>query len=401
MFLDEARLAARIRHPNVVPTLDVVAPRASSSSSWSTSQGESLAPLVRDARDRRARRSRSPIALGDRRRARSTASTPRTRRRASAASRSASSTATSRRRTSSSAPTACARVLDFGVAKAAGRAPDDARRAAQGQARVHGARAAPRRGRRPAHRRLRGRRRPLGGAHRAAALPRRERGRGSCSRCSCASPSRRASSPRSCPAELDAVVMRGLARDPAERFATAREMALELEEALRACARLGGRRVGRRPRARDARAPREARRGDRSRQGRDRHGRRRRARSRPPSRTASWKATVSQKSIASVTGPAPRTAQARPLSHHRDRRGDRRRARRARLDDPPRHEREPLHRRRGRRFARAIGYERPVGSTGRRARPSRDGGGCAVRIAVGVVPGARPERLRLRPAAAA
>jgi len=25
MFLDEARLAARIRHPNVVPTLDVVA----------------------------------------------------------------------------------------------------------------------------------------------------------------------------------------------------------------------------------------------------------------------------------------------------------------------------------------------------------------------------------------
>ena len=35
-----------------------------------------------------------------------------------------------------------ARVLDFGVAKAAGRAADDARRPAQGQARVHGARAA-------------------------------------------------------------------------------------------------------------------------------------------------------------------------------------------------------------------------------------------------------------------
>ena len=32
MFLDEARLAARIRHPNVVPTLDVVAADVSCSS---------------------------------------------------------------------------------------------------------------------------------------------------------------------------------------------------------------------------------------------------------------------------------------------------------------------------------------------------------------------------------
>ena len=33
MFLDEARLAARIRHPNVVPTLDVVHEPTTGSSS--------------------------------------------------------------------------------------------------------------------------------------------------------------------------------------------------------------------------------------------------------------------------------------------------------------------------------------------------------------------------------
>ena len=33
MFVDEARLAARIRHPNVVPTLDVISDRREISSS--------------------------------------------------------------------------------------------------------------------------------------------------------------------------------------------------------------------------------------------------------------------------------------------------------------------------------------------------------------------------------
>src|SRR5580693_5872615 len=47
MFLDEARLAARIRHPNVVPTLDVVARDGELFLVMDYVQGESLARLVR------------------------------------------------------------------------------------------------------------------------------------------------------------------------------------------------------------------------------------------------------------------------------------------------------------------------------------------------------------------
>jgi serine/threonine-protein kinase len=49
MFLDEARLAARIRHPNVVPTLDVVAMEGELFLVMDFVQGESLARLVRAA----------------------------------------------------------------------------------------------------------------------------------------------------------------------------------------------------------------------------------------------------------------------------------------------------------------------------------------------------------------
>ena len=122
MFLDEARLAARIRHPNVVPTLDVVA-----------TDGELFLVMEYVARrvarrrcirsaPRRARRAcRRAIARGDHVAACSTGCTPRT-----------------RRRTSDGEPLGIvhrdvspqnilvgtdgvARVLDFGVAKAAGR----------------------------------------------------------------------------------------------------------------------------------------------------------------------------------------------------------------------------------------------------------------------------------------
>src|SRR6187401_3399957 len=51
MFLDEARLAARIRHPNVVPTLDVVALEGELFLVMEYVQGESLARLVRVARE--------------------------------------------------------------------------------------------------------------------------------------------------------------------------------------------------------------------------------------------------------------------------------------------------------------------------------------------------------------
>jgi serine/threonine-protein kinase len=52
MFLDEARLAARIRHPNVVPTLDVVALRGELFLVMEYVAGESMSRLVRAARER-------------------------------------------------------------------------------------------------------------------------------------------------------------------------------------------------------------------------------------------------------------------------------------------------------------------------------------------------------------
>jgi serine/threonine protein kinase len=50
MFLDEARIAARIRHPNVVPTLDVVASEGELFLVMDYVEGESLARLVRASR---------------------------------------------------------------------------------------------------------------------------------------------------------------------------------------------------------------------------------------------------------------------------------------------------------------------------------------------------------------
>ncbi len=50
MFLDEARLAARIQHPNVVPTLDVVATDSELFIVLEYVRGESLGGLVRSAR---------------------------------------------------------------------------------------------------------------------------------------------------------------------------------------------------------------------------------------------------------------------------------------------------------------------------------------------------------------
>src|SRR6187401_1150480 len=52
MFLDEARLAARVRHPNVVPTLDVVAAQGEIFLVMEYVQGESLSRLTRGLRER-------------------------------------------------------------------------------------------------------------------------------------------------------------------------------------------------------------------------------------------------------------------------------------------------------------------------------------------------------------
>src|SRR6476659_4224909 len=55
MFLDEARMAARIRHPNVVPTLDVVARDGELFLVMDFVHGESLSRLRRMARARNQR----------------------------------------------------------------------------------------------------------------------------------------------------------------------------------------------------------------------------------------------------------------------------------------------------------------------------------------------------------
>ncbi|MCL2447368.1 MAG: serine/threonine protein kinase, partial [Polyangiaceae bacterium] len=60
MFLDEARLVARIRHPNVVPTLDVVAASSELFHVMEYVQGESLSRL---ARALRAREERVPLPI--------------------------------------------------------------------------------------------------------------------------------------------------------------------------------------------------------------------------------------------------------------------------------------------------------------------------------------------------
>src|ERR1041384_2382302 len=52
MFLDEARLAARIRHPNVVSTLDVVATEGELFLVMDYVDGESLARIQRLSRER-------------------------------------------------------------------------------------------------------------------------------------------------------------------------------------------------------------------------------------------------------------------------------------------------------------------------------------------------------------
>ncbi len=54
MFLDEARLAARLRHPNIVPTLDVVTTQGEVFLVMEYVQGESLAQLMRASAERGA-----------------------------------------------------------------------------------------------------------------------------------------------------------------------------------------------------------------------------------------------------------------------------------------------------------------------------------------------------------
>lgn len=63
MFLDEARLAARIRHPNVVPTLDVITSDGEPFLVMEYVDGESLSTLLRTAR-LRGQRVKADVAAG-------------------------------------------------------------------------------------------------------------------------------------------------------------------------------------------------------------------------------------------------------------------------------------------------------------------------------------------------
>ena len=150
MFLDEARLAARIQHPNVVPTLDVVQRENELLLVMEYVHGESLvAPRPRAraiAGERMPPRDRaSPILAG----ALQGLHAAHEARRREGRSRSASSTATCRRRTSSSASTACRASSTSASPRPTGRMHTTRDGQRQGQAPLHVAGAALGAARRP------------------------------------------------------------------------------------------------------------------------------------------------------------------------------------------------------------------------------------------------------------
>ena len=120
MFLDEARLAALLDHPNVVRIIEVGHDGEEYFLAMELVQGKPLSAVLRKARAREA--PAQPRAVGatssPRRRA---ASATRTRSPTARDARSASSTATSRRRTSCSRSKGAVKLIDFGVARAFGR----------------------------------------------------------------------------------------------------------------------------------------------------------------------------------------------------------------------------------------------------------------------------------------
>ena len=173
MFMDEARIVARIRHPNVVPMVDVVQGdkglflvmeyvhgESLSTPHAQRAQGERAHPAAHRRGDHVRRAPRPPRGARD----------EGTRRRA--ARRRPSRRLAAERDRRHRRQRARARLRHR---EGRGARPGHARGSDQGQARVHGARADPRSGR-SSDRRVRGGRRPLGDARRAAA-PRKREGR--------------------------------------------------------------------------------------------------------------------------------------------------------------------------------------------------------------------------------
>jgi serine/threonine-protein kinase len=229
MFLDEARLAARVRHPNVVPTLDVVASQGELFLVMEYVQGESFARLLHVTKTNSQRIPRDIVCsvvvavlhgLHAAHEAKSERGEP-----LGIVHRDVSP------QNILVGVDGIARVLDFGIAKAAGRAQVTR----EGQVRGKMAYIAPEQLQHGAANRkadvyaasvvlweaLTGERLFLSDSE-AATIARVLTGE-------VPVPS---SIVPDIPPELDAVVMRGLKRDPAERFETARDMA----RALEACA---------------------------------------------------------------------------------------------------------------------------------------------------------------------
>ena len=142
-------------------------------------------------------------------------STPRTSCAARTASCSASSTATSRRTTSSSPTTATPRSSTSASPRSADRLSSDPRGHAQGQARVHVARAGARRRGRSHDGHLRARRRALGAHDQPAPLPDGYRSRHAREGAGLHRPAARRRSCRGYPLELESVVMKALAKTQA------------------------------------------------------------------------------------------------------------------------------------------------------------------------------------------
>jgi serine/threonine-protein kinase len=228
-FLDEARIAARIRHPNVVPTLDVVATDGQLFLVMEYVQGESLSRLLKATSERKERVPQS-VAV--------TISV------STLHGLHAAHEATSERgdplhivhrdvspQNVMVGVDGVARVVDFGVAKAIGRLQDTR----EGQLKGKIAYMSPEQLRSEAVDRRTDvyaaavvlwetltTKRLFSGENDGAVLNRILMG-------TVEPPSARA--PDISPA-LDAIVMRGLARDPSARWSTAREMALALEAVI-------------------------------------------------------------------------------------------------------------------------------------------------------------------------
>jgi eukaryotic-like serine/threonine-protein kinase len=226
MFLDEARLAARVRHPNVVPTLDVVASQGELFLVMEYVQGESFARLLHIMKSANKRVPREIVCsvlasvlhgLHAAHEAKSERGEP-----LGIVHRDVSP------QNILVGVDGIARVLDFGIAKAAGRAQITR----EGQVRGKMAYIAPEQLQQGAANRkadvyaaavvlweaLTGERLFLGDSE-AATIAKVLTG-------DVAKPSTLVPD---LPTELDQVVMRGLSRDPAERFETAKDMARALE----------------------------------------------------------------------------------------------------------------------------------------------------------------------------